>query len=266
MTRPRHVSTLTVALVCVALAGGQSSRAAEKAAAKAPPAVQPAAMTALDKMGKYLRTLKAFQVSAATSTDAVTDDGQVVESDSVSDLLAQVPNHLRVEITSDDQHRMYFYDGRTVTVWADLVNYYATAPAPPTIAQLADELSDKYNISLPLEDLFSWGTPRSSSAQITVATDFGPSQVLGVTCEQYGFRQPGLDWQIWIQNGDYPLPRKIVLTTTSDPARPKHSAVLTWNLAPSFDDSAFAFVPPKDAHKIVLAEYRAAAASDDKKK
>jgi hypothetical protein len=266
MTHPKLESTLTLVLVCIAMAGAQASRAAEKADAKAPPAVQPAAMAALDKMGKYLRTLKAFQVSAATSTDAVTDDGQIVESDTVSDLLVQAPNHLRIEITSDDQHRMYFYDGKSLTVWAELVNYYATAPAPPTIIQLADDLNDKYGISLPLEDLFSWGTPRSSVAQITVATDFGPSQVLGVTCEQYGFRQPGLDWQIWIQNGDYPLPRKVVLTTTSDPARPKHRAVLSWNLAPSFDDSAFTFVPPKDAHKIVLAEYRAAAASDDKKK
>jgi hypothetical protein len=261
MTHSNRIPGLAVSLACMVwLAGAQSTYAAqEKAAAKAPPAVQPAVMAALDKMGKYLRTLKAFQVSAATSTDGVTDDGQVIETDAVSDILAQMPNRLRVEITSDDQHRMYFYDGKTVTIWAELVNYYATVPAPPTIAQLADDLDAKYDISLPLEDLFSWGTPRSNTAQITAATDFGPSQVLGVTCQQYGFRQPGLDWQIWIQNGDYPLPRKIVLTTTSDPARPKHSAVLTWNLAPSFDDATFTFVPPKDAHKIVVAGVAGAA-------
>jgi hypothetical protein len=30
--------------------------------------------------------------------------------------------------------------------------------------------------------------------------------------------------------------------------------VITWNLAPSFDDAAFTFEPPKDAKRIMLAE------------
>lgn len=225
-----------------------------KAAAPAAKAIEPAAMAALKKMGAYLRSLKAFQVSAATSTDEVTDDGQIISNDAVADLLAQPPNRLRVEITSDEKQRLFFYDGKVLTIWAERVNYYATVPAPPTIAQLADVLVEKYDMDLPLEDLFLWGTPRADAAAITAAKDFGPSQVLGVTCQQYAFRQPGLDWQIWIQNGAFPLPRRLVLTTTSDPARPRHSMILTWNLAPSFDDGAFTFDPPKDAHKVVLAK------------
>jgi hypothetical protein len=234
------------------------------AAAPAAKAIDPGAMAALNKMGAYLRSLKAFQVSAATSTDGVTDDGQVIATDAVTDLLAQVPNRLRVEVTRDDQHRLYFFDGKNLTIWAERVNYYATVPAPSTIAQLADVLYEKYDINLPLEDLFLWGTPRSNPGAITAARDFGPSQILGVTCQQYAFRQPGLDWQIWIQNGAYPLPRKLVLTTTSDPARPRHVSVLTWNLAPSFDEGAFTFDPPKDAHRIILAELREEAGSKQK--
>ena len=125
--------------------------------------------------------------------------------------------------------------------------------APPTLVELADQLEAKYNIELPLVDLFRWGN-RSESATITSARDIGPSECGGSTCEHYAFRQPGLDWQIWIQNGDYPLPRKIVLTTTTDEARPQYSAAYTWNLAPSFDASAFTFVPPRDAHRITIQE------------
>lgn len=83
----------------------------------------------------------------------------------------------------------------------------------------------------------------------------------GTTCEQYAFRQEGLDWQIWIQQGDYPLPRKLILTTLEEDARPRHSQVLTWNLAPSFNDAAFTFEPPKGAQKITIAEVTA----DEKK-
>jgi len=76
----------------------------------------------------------------------------------------------------------------------------------------------------------------------------------GTTCEQHAFRQRGLDWQIWIQRGDYPLPRKVVLTTTTDEARPEYTAVYTWNLAPSYDASAFTFFPPSGAHRITIEE------------
>ena len=93
-------------------------------------------------------------------------------------------------------------------------------------------------------------------------TDFGPGVVEGVTCEHYAFRQPGLDWQVWIQLGDHPLPRKLVLTTTTDDARPQHTSVLTWNLAPSYSEDAFVFDPPADAHKIVFAEVKDASAGN----
>ncbi|HEY6413135.1 MAG TPA: DUF2092 domain-containing protein, partial [Edaphobacter sp.] len=115
---------------------------------------------------------------------------------------------------------------------------------------------EKYGLELPLIDLFKWGTDAADPKRITSAIDVGPATINGTTCEQYAFRQPGLDWQIWIQLGDYPLPRKFVIRTLSDEARPQHSDELTWNLAPSYSDNAFTFDPPPDAHRIVLAEVK----------
>jgi hypothetical protein len=59
-------------------------------------------------------------------------------------------------------------------------------------------------------------------------------------------------WQVWIQSGAYPLPRKLVITTMSDDARPEHTAVYTWNLAPSFNEAAFVFEPPAGAGRVLL--------------
>ncbi len=251
MKRFISTSTLAIVLTCIVSSGYPLSVCL--AAGSQNPAIDPAAMAELNKMGAYLRTLKAFQVNAVTTTDEVSDDGEIIEAGAVWDALARTPDRLRLELKSDDQHRFYFYNGKTVTIFAEVANFYATVPAPATIAQLHTDLYDKYNIDLPLSDLFYWGTAHSTSGQITGAHDYGPSTIGGVTCEQYGFRQPGVDWQIWIQQGDYPLPRKLVITTTSDAARPRHSAVLTWNLAPSFNEAAFDFQPPTDAHRITLA-------------
>jgi len=209
------------------------------------------AIKALEDMSNYLRTLKAIQVHATTSRDEVLVDGQNVTFSGTLDMIAERPNHLRAEVINDKQQRMYFDDGKTFSVWARRVNYYATIPAPPTLRELAEKLSDEYNLELPLADLFYWGDSKTTG-DIVGAIDLGPAQVDGTTCEHYAFRQKGADWQVWIQQGNYPLPRKLVITTTTDPARPRYTSVMTWNLAPSFDDAAFTFEPPRDAKKIMF--------------
>jgi hypothetical protein len=143
------------------------------------------------------------------------------------------------------------------------VGYYATVDAPPTIVELNEIARDKYGIEIPLIDLFLWGGPHATTNEITEATDVGPGDIEGVTCEHYAYRQPGLDWQVWIQLGDHPLPRKLVLSTLTDDARPQHTSVLTWNLAPSYNDAAFVFDPPEDARKIVFTQKKDDDDSDD---
>ena len=214
----------------------------------------PAAMAALVQMGAYLRAIKAFQVSSEAVKEDVLDDGQKVSSSSRVEMLVARPNRARIQVSSDDQQRLYLYDGKTATVWAGLQGFYATVPAPGTLLELVNMFNNKYDIEVPLQDLFFWGTDKSDPGAITSAIDMGSATMGGVTCEHYVFRQPGLDWQLWVQLGDHPLPRKLVITTTDNDARPQFSSVITWNLAPSYNEEAFKFEPPADAKKIALAE------------
>jgi hypothetical protein len=167
------------------------------------------------------------------------------------------PGRLRMQIRSDQHERLFIYDGTTFTMFAPRTNYYASIPAPPSIADLAKKLEESYGIELPLVDLFRWGTAETQLSDITAAKNIGPSECGGLTCQHYAFRQEGLDWQVWIQNGDHPLPRKIILTTLTDEARPQHSATYSWNLAPSFNEEAFVFAAPADAKRITMADVSA---------
>jgi len=242
-------TAVTTAIAVIALGSGRGH-----AQPASPAKIDPAALSALQGMGAHLRSLKIFQVEAATTDEDVLEDGQKLQYAGNTSILIQLPNRLRAETTSDRRQRLYLYDGKSFTLFAERVNYYATVPAPPTLHELVDKLEDTYDVSVPLVDLFRWGSPGWSTAGITAAVDVGPSVVAGTTCEQYAFRQDDIDWQIWIQQGAYPLPRKLVITTRTDEARPQHTSVYTWNLAPSFDDSAFSFDPPDGAQKIVFAE------------
>jgi hypothetical protein len=143
------------------------------------------------------------------------------------------------------------------------VNYYATVEAPATIRLLADALDANYGISLPLTDLFLWGTEGASTEGITAATSLGTSVVGGTTCSHYAFRQDDIDWQVWIQKGDYPLPRKLVITTRTDDARPQYTASYSWDLAPSFNDAAFTFDAPEGALRVVLEDNSLTSAGSD---
>lgn len=249
----RH-SSRAAAVVAVAAALATTAASAHAQAAVR----DTAAMSALARMGAYLNTLRAFQVRAEITSEEVLADGQKVQMASAADLVAAHPDRLRLSMEGEGRQRLLLFDGRTFTLWAPRLKYYASTPAPPSIRELVSVLEDRYALEVPMVDLFRWGTPEARVREITAARVIGPDQVGGVTCTHYAFRQDGLDWQVWIQKGDYPLPRKLVLTTLTDEARPQHSSVYTWNLAPSFNQAAFAFVAPADARRITFAEIGAA--------
>jgi hypothetical protein len=239
----------TTALAAAALlVAGAAARAADS------PNIDRGAMDALQKMGAYLRSLASFQVLAETTHEDVLDDGQKVQYGGSVNILAHRPNKLRAEVENDRVHRLYLYDGSSFTLFAERVGFYATVAAPPTIGKLVEKLHADYDFEVPLEDLFEWGDKGWQASSIKSAMDVGPGQVAGVTCEQYILRQDDVDWQIWVQLGSYPLPRKMVITTRTDEARPEYSAVLVWNLAPSFNDASFKFQPPDGVTRVVFSK------------
>lgn len=151
------------------LAGAQEP--AKEEAAK--PVKEKPAMEALEKMGAYLRTLKTFELSAYSTIDKVLPTGQNVQLDGTVKYTAEVPDKLLVDVNSDRKHRQYFYDGKTVTVYAPRMKYYAVFDAPPTIRETIEKAEAEYDIQLPWSTC-STGEPRrtpppTSSAPSTSA-------------------------------------------------------------------------------------------------
>ena len=248
------MKTLKQTWMALALSLAVLVPAAQAQTPAAAPAIDQDAIAALTRMGTYLRSLKAYQIDVTITDEDVLDDGQKIQSESHTNLLARMPNGIRVERSSDRVERLYLWDGKNASILARRMNYYATVPAPATISELIDVLDEQYGIDMPLVDLFLWGAPEWTPAKIKGAMVVGPSVVAGTTCDQYAFRQDEVDYQIWIQKGDFPLPRRIVITTKTDEARPQHTAAYNWNLAPSFNDGAFVLDPPTGALRVELAK------------
>jgi hypothetical protein len=215
--------------------------------------LDPGAIGALKRMGAYLRSLPVFQIDAETTDEGVLDDGEKVQFSGYATVLVRAPDRLHAEVSDERNHWLLFYDGKDFTLLAGRhPGYYATLAAPSSITTLVDRLNDDYGFSGPLVELFRWVTKGTDSTALKRALDLGPGELAGVTCEHYAIRQDDVDWQVWIQQGDYPLPRKLVITERANEAKPQYTAVFNWNLAPSFDDLSFKFAPPSDAQHVIL--------------
>jgi hypothetical protein len=214
------------------------------------PAVDPAAIQALQKMGEFLRNQQSFSVQARANTDGVLPSGQKVQYGSTIDMKVRRPDRMRIDMIGDRRNERIYYDGKTFTIFGDKGGYYASFPAPATLAELKDVLEKRYAIDLPLADLFYWGTDRDGVAAITAATRVGAANVDGFMTDHYAFRQKDVDWELWIEQGGRPVPRRFVITTVAEKSKPQHQMVMNWDLSPKFDDQLFTFVPPPNAHQI----------------
>ena len=246
---------LTVALAsAVLLASATSGIAAEQARPAAASAVDPAALQAANRMGVYLRSLRSFAVTSSASLEEVIDDKGTKTTTRVTGAYkVRRPDGFVVDITTVKKARRFLYDGKSFTVFAPKVGYFATVSAPATIDETVDVIYEAYGVILPLADLFYWGTDAQPTDMVTSAKRLGQEKVGGVETDHYAFAGPGLSWEVWIQRGDAPLPRRMRIVTVDDPARPTFTADLTWTPSAVFAPDTFTFKPATDAKPIAMA-------------
>ena len=245
----RTVRMLLMFGFCLATASTSAQTPQSGAAQPAAGPVDPASIQALKDMGAYLQTLKRFRVVNELTGERVLSDGEKLQHTARADMDVVRPNKLHVVMRSARSERELIYDGATVTLYTPAQKYYSTVEFNGDLGQLVDRLEERYRVQLPLQDLFLWGTPAAPLDKIESAMNAGQDIVGGDICDHYAFRQGMIDWQLWIQAGDRPLPRKLVITNRSDEARPQSVSLIDWNLKPAFKDSIFTFVPPKGATK-----------------
>jgi hypothetical protein len=248
-----------VALGCVFALQPQSSRA-DDAPVRAQK-VMPDALAALERMGEHLKTLNQFTFSAATTSEDILDYGEKVMIGGNITYHVKSPDRLTLDIATDKRERHYFYNGKTVTVYAPTLKFYSSFAAPDTITKMIKETEDTYDVEVPLADLFYLGTKGSKADASNIISAFyvSDSTINGAVCAHYAYRTATAHFQVWIHKEGEPLPCKIVRNLVDDPARPQYTAVLTWKTNETFAEDVFNFSPPADAEMIKMGRGKLAA-------
>jgi hypothetical protein len=237
---------------CVlSLFGARSTFAAEEKA------IDPRADELIKRMGDYLAQSKFFSVNAEIWQDIQLASGQQIQAGRTLNLQVRRPNRLRAEVQSPHRNRELIYDGSHMTLLNRAQKFYGTISAPGSIDDAMDVASDKFGIAMPLEDFVTSDPHKDLLEKVTSGTDIGPVTVMGTPCEHLAFSQNNIDWQVWIEKGAKPVPRKFVITYKDEPDSPQFTAIFSnWDFTTQLPDFVFQFEPPPGAAKIDVKEIR----------
>ncbi len=126
---------------------------------------------------------------------------------------------------------------------------------PGRIDRMLDYMVEKYDLVVPMADLLAGKTYKSLLANVESGSYVGLHSVGETQCHHLLMEQENIDWQIWIDAAQPPLPRKLVITYKQEPGQPQYVATMDdWDLSPAISQGTFKFTPPADAKAVSMAD------------
>jgi hypothetical protein len=214
--------------------------------------IDPEAAKVLAGMTDYLKGLKAFSAKYDIDIESVDYDGQKLQYSSYGAVDLARPDRLRASRKGAVADAEVVLDGKQITFYGKNLNTYVQTPAA-SIDEAVDIVRNNLHIEAPAMD-FLYSEPFDpDEIDLVSGVHVGMTTIGGVPVHHLAFRGKQTDWQIWVQDGDKPLPMKYVITSKWVTAAPQYSIRFTdWNTAPAADQQAFVFNVPDGAKK---AEY-----------
>jgi len=206
------------------------------------------ALKILKNMTEYIGGLESFSVHTVNTFEEVLDSGQKIQVDFSSSVVVQRPDKLRAERADAYESQVVVYDGNRISVYEGTHDIYASVTAPDNLDDMLHFARDSLDLVPPAGDLVFSEAYELLTTGLTSGVVVGKAVIGGIPCTQLAFTNPLVDFQIWVANGDKPLPVKYVLTTMDDPAHPQYIALMSdWNTDPMIADELFTIKIPQTA-------------------
>jgi hypothetical protein len=226
----------------VALAGSPQQEA---------PKIEPKAEQYLKAMSSYLAGLHTYSFQVEEFFDEAQADRQKLQLSNQRHMSVSRPDKVFGESEGDTVNSQFYYDGKTVTVFDRGQKTYAVEKVPGTIDAMLDDLHERFETDQPLADFLFADPYKEFTENVQSGEYVGLHYVGKVKCHHLAFRQKIVDWQIWIDAGDEPLPRKLVITFKQQVDQPQFTALIhRWDVNPKLSDEMFQFQPPNGLRKV----------------
>jgi hypothetical protein len=127
--------------------------------------------------------------------------------------------------------------------------------------QAIDYFINDLDMRFPLAEIFSTHLVESLAAKVRTAYVVGPERIMGVPCEHLAFQGQQADMQLWVAQGDQPLPCRLVITYKTAEGQPQFWAQFhDWDFSPDVSDAQFTFTPAEGMTRIAFAARKQAPA------
>ena len=155
------------------------------------------------------------------------------------------------EFTTGESVKKLIYNGETMTMYNKARNAYAKLDMPATIEGMIDTMATKYGVVLPLGDLVLPNAYGALTKDTISGQYMGLHMIGNDPCHHIAFTQDAIDWEIWIEQGDKPAPRKFRIIYKKQPGKPRFTATMSsWVEVPKFPASMFEIAIPADAEQV----------------
>ena len=209
------------------------------------------ALKVLKSMSDYVSAQKTITLSYDTDIEVITPDIEKIQFASSGEVMLSRPDKLHASRVGGYANVEMFFDGKTVSILGKNLNAFTQVDAPGTVDQLVDTLRNKFGVTLPGADLLLTNSFDALSADVIKGVHVGEGVVAGFECEHLAFRNEDTDWQLWVQKGDKPIPRKFVITSKTVAGAPQYTLVIRdWKTDAPAKADFFAFTPPDGAKKL----------------
>ena len=216
-----------------------------------PAAIDQQSDALLKRMAAYLTALPSFTVRATNTMQVMLVSGEKLDFEAVSDVSVRRPDRMRSRRSGVAVNVDFFYDGKTVTVFDRPTKFFTVTEVPPSLDGMVARLQDLVGVEVPGADLLYTDLYEGLMADVTHGHYVAIEDMGGVRTHHLAFRGREVDWQIWIEDGERPLPRRYVITTKWMTGAPQFSVSLSdWNVSPQLEDTTFVFEVPAGARKI----------------
>ena len=211
----------------------------------------------LKAMSDYLTSQKIISMAFDSDIEIITSELQKIQFTSSGQVLLNRPDKLRATRTGGYADVELVFDGKTATVLGKHLNAFAQADAPGSVDQLIDHLRDRYKVAMPGADLLLSRVYQELTAGVIDSKHIGQGVIDGIECEHLAFRTVDVDWQLWVEIGGRPIPRKYVITSKAVTGAPQYTLrIKDWKMDVQVAADTFAFKPPADARKVEFTALR----------
>ncbi len=202
----------------------------------------------LKAMSDYVSSQQTIQISFDSDIEVITPQLEKIQFTNSGKALLSRPNKLHAHRIGGYSDVELFFDGKTVSVYGRHINGYAQFEGSASVDQLLDALHAGHGVALPGADLLLTNAYEVLSADIMEAKHIGRGVVDGRDCEHLAFRNFDTDWQLWVEVGEQPIPRKLVITSKTLNSAPQYTLRITdWKTGFEPASDAFTFTAPAGA-------------------